>query len=172
MGHAPDYTSVYQSMADRKPNTKLRNACFAAMAIGVAAITYGILVPGTEVSFGAHEHHLRVKGAFIQNFMYFNGIAQGGFMMTVIGVTTYARWTRRFKRVHEALAWFLPISYALLLIFLAAGGIEVFPWHHQGADGLHAAGAHHKAIYFDTSFFWARQIIGLGFMTFLSIWFI
>jgi hypothetical protein len=172
MGHAPDYTPVYQSMADRKPNTKLRNACFAAMAIGVIAIAYGLFVPGTEVSFGAHENPLRVKGAFIQNFMYFNGIAQGGLMMTVIGVTTYARWTRRFKRIHEALAWFLPVSYALLLIFLALGGIEVFPWHHQGPEGLHAAGAHHKAMYFDTTFFWARQILGLGLMGFLSIWFV
>ena len=37
---------------------------------------------------------------------------------------------------------------------------------------IHAAGAHHKAAYFDTTFFWARQVIGLGLMTFLSVWFV
>ena len=136
---------------------------------------YGSFVPGTEVNFGAHENPLRVQGAFIQNFMYFNGAAQGGFLMTVIGVTTYARWTRRFKRVAEGLAMFLPVSYGLLLAFLAITfGLDAsaFPWAHQGADGLHAAGAHHKATYFGTAFFFARQIVGLGLMTWLSYSFV
>ena len=145
------------------------------IAVGIAATLYGIFVPGTEVNFGAHENPLRVQGAFIQNFMYFNGAAQGGFLMTVIGVTTYARWTRRFKRVAEGLAMFLPVSYGLLLAFLAITfgmHASAFPWAHQGADGLHAAGAHHKAAYFSTGFFFARQIIGLGLMTWLSYTFV
>lgn len=172
MGHAPDYTPVYQAMATRTPNSMVKNAAFAGIAIGLAAAAYGIFVPGTEVNFGAHENVLRVQGSFIQNFMYFNGAAQGGFMMTVIGVTCYARWTRRFKRIAEGLAMFLPVSYALLLLFLALGGINVFPWHQQGPEGLEAAGAHHKAIYFQTGFFWARQILGLGFMTLMSYLFV
>ena len=172
MSHAPDYTPVYQSVADRKPNSNLKNICFGLMAIGIAATAYGLFTPGHDVNFGAHENTLRVQGSFLQNFMYFNGAAQGGFLMTVIGVTTYARWTRRFKRVAEGLATFLPVSYGLLLLFLALGGIEVFPWHHQGHDGLAAAGAHHKAAYFDTTFFWARQVIGLGLMTFMSLRFV
>ena len=172
MSHAPDYTPVYQSVADRKPNGNLKNICFGLMAVGVAAAAYGSFVPGTEVNFGAHENPLRVQGAFIQNFMYFNGAAQGGFLMTMIGVTTYARWTRRFKRIAEGLAMFLPVSYGLLLAFLAITfGLDAsaFPWAHQGHDGLEAAGAHHKAIYFDTAFFFVRQIVGLGIMTFLSV---
>jgi len=75
MSHAPDYTPVYQSVADRKPNGNLKNICFGLMAVGVAAAAYGSFVPGTEVNFGAHENPLRVQGAFIQNFMYFNGAA-------------------------------------------------------------------------------------------------
>ena len=180
MSSAPDYTPVYQSVADRKPNGQLKNICFGLMAVGVAAIAYGLLTPGTvlpdpeglDSNFHVNENTLRVQGSFIQNFMYFNGAAQGGFLMTVIGVTTYARWTRRFKRVAEGLAMFLPVSYALLLLFLVLGGINVFPWHHQGAEGLHAAGAHHKASYFNTGFFFARQIIGLGLMTWLSYRFV
>ena len=73
------------------------------MAVGVAATAYGLFTPGHDVNFGAHENTLRVQGSFIQNFMYFNGAAQGGFLMTMIGVTTYARWTRRFKRIAEGL---------------------------------------------------------------------
>lgn len=179
MSHAPDYTPVYEAIPGRTQNSTLKNACFAAIAIGVAAAAYGIFTPGemvadpeglTDATFSTNT--LRVQGSFIQNFMYFNGAAQGGFLMTVIGVTTYARWTRRFKRVAEGLAMFLPFSFLLMLVFLALGGIEVFPWHHQGHDGLEAAGAHHKAAYFSTGFFWARQIIGLGFMTAMSYVFV
>ena len=47
MSSAPDYTPVYQSVADRKPNGQLKNICFGLMAIGVAAIAYGLLTPGT-----------------------------------------------------------------------------------------------------------------------------
>jgi hypothetical protein len=140
MSHGPDFTPVYESMANRSENKNLKMACFAGMAIGLAATAYGIFTPGEMVpdpeglkqGVEFSTNTLRVQGSFLQNFMYFNGAAQGGFLMTVIGVTTYARWTRPFKRVAEGLAMFLPVSYALLLLFLALGGIEVFPWHNQG----------------------------------------
>jgi hypothetical protein len=179
MSHGPDYTPVYESMANRSENKNLKMACFAGIAIGVAATAYGLFTEGvmvpdpeglSDATFSTNT--LRVQGSFIQNFMYFNGAAQGGFLMSVIGVTTYARWNRPFKRVAEGLAMFLPVSYALMLLFLALGGIDVFPWHHQGHAGLEAAGAHHKATYFDTGFFWARQILGLGLMTGLSYYFV
>ena len=44
--------------------------------------------------------------------------------MTVIGVTTYARWTRRFKRVAEGLAMFLPVSYGLLAFLAITFGLD------------------------------------------------
>lgn len=180
MSHGPDFTPVYESMANRSENKNLKMACFAGMAIGLVATAYGIFTPGEMVpdpeglkqGVEFSTNTLRVQGSFIQNFMYFNGAAQGGFLMTAIGITTYARWTRPFKRVAEALAMFLPVSYALLLLFLALGGIEVFPWHNQGTEGLDAAGAHHKAAYFNVTFFWARQILGLGFMTAMSYYFV
>ena len=37
MSHAPDYTPVYQSVADRKPNGNLKNICFGLIAVGIAA---------------------------------------------------------------------------------------------------------------------------------------
>ena len=52
----------------------LKNASFGLMAVGIAA-TLWYCCNRTEVNFGAHENPLRVQGAFITNFMYFNGAA-------------------------------------------------------------------------------------------------
>ena len=49
--------------------------------------------------------------------MYWNGIAIGGFIFSAIGMVTYARWHRRFKRISEAFAMFLPVTFALLMVF-------------------------------------------------------
>jgi hypothetical protein len=168
-----DYKPVYEAIPNRSMNSTVKMACFAGIVIGLAATGYGLFTEGEMVKDGAASSHtLRTQASFIQNFMYFNGAAQGGFMMTVIGVTCYARWTRRFKRIAEGLAMFLPVSFALLLLFMLTGGVEVYPWHHQGPEGLHAAGAHHKATYFQTWFFYVRQIIGVGLMTALSYYFV
>ena len=86
---------------------------------------------------------------------HWNGVAMGGFIFSAIGMITYARWHRRFKRISEAFALFLPVSFLLLLIFLLAGGINVYPWA-DNPEALHKAHAYHKEAYFDIGFFYAR----------------
>ena len=49
---------------------------------------------------------------------------------------------------------------------------SAFPWAHQGAEGLHAAGASQSNILQYRILLGARQIVGLGLMTWLSYSFV
>jgi hypothetical protein len=159
-GHAPDYTTTLSTIPERKIPSTVKNASIGGIAIGLAATAYGL--------FGGDENLVReTQGAFITNFMYWNGIAIGGFIFSAIGMVTYARWHRRFKRISESFAMFLPVSMALLLVFLLAGGIDVYPWADHNAH-LPA----HKAVYFKPAFFYARIVIGLGILAALSYVFV
>ena len=154
-GHAPDFSATLSTIPGRSLPANIRNFCFAGMAIGVATLLYGM--------FGGDANiQNETKGAFLSNFMYWNGIAIGGFIFSAVGMVTYARWHRRFKRISEALSRFLPYSLGILLVFLLMGGIEVFPWYHN-----HELPPH-KAVYFGTGFFYARVIVALGLLAGLS----
>ncbi len=159
-GPAPDYTTTLNTIPKRKIPSTVKNACIAGIAFGIAMTAYGL--------FSGDEHIVReTQGAFITNFMYWNGISIGGFIFSAIGMVTYARWQKRFKRISESLAMFLPFSMALLLVFLLAGGIDVYPWYHDPGS-LPA----HKALYFKPAFFYARIVLGLGILAGLSYLFV
>jgi hypothetical protein len=156
-GPAPDYTDTLKTIPGRTIPPMVKNLSIAGIVIGLLTLGYGLFNGDANIQ---HE----TQGAFIVNFMYFNGIALGGFVFSAISMITYARWHRRFKRISEAFAFFLPVSYILLLVFLALGGIEVYPWANEAMPP-------HKAIYFDKTFFFARQILGLGLLVAMSLYF-
>jgi hypothetical protein len=151
-GQAPDFTPTYNAIPNRKVSSTVMGLCGLGIAIGLIATVIGFT--GDEVS--VHT----AQGAFITNFMYFNGIAMGGFIFAAIGMPTYARWQKRFKRISEAFAIFMPVSCLLVFAFFALGGFDAYPWHHE-FDSLPP----HKHTYFDKGFFWARLIIGMLLMT-------
>ena len=41
-------------------------------------------------------------------------------------MVTYARWHRRFKRISEAFAMFLPVTFALLMVFFASQVVSMY----------------------------------------------
>jgi hypothetical protein len=55
----------------------------------------------------------------------------------------------------------MPVLYAALLVFLAFGGMEIFPWMHEDLPA-------HKKIYLTEPFFWWRQVGGLGLLLFFN----
>ena len=79
MGHGPDFTKAIESIPGRTVPGQVKMAAFGLMAIGLAATAYGVFTDPT-----------RTSGAFITNFMYFNGIAMGGFMLTPIAMVTHS----------------------------------------------------------------------------------
>jgi hypothetical protein len=153
--HAPDFTKAIESIPGRKVPAKVKMAAIAMIGIGIVATAYGFITSPT-----------RASGAFITNFMYFNGIAMGGFMLTPITLVTHSRWPRRVKRFSESFAFFLPVTWALFAIFALAGGVDVYPWVEEGARGELPP---HKAVYLTKGFFIARQIIGQGILMVLAL---
>lgn len=155
MGHGPDFTKAIESIPGRTVPGSVRMAALGLLAVGIAAGAYGFL---TDFE--------RAGGALITNFMYFNGIAVGGFMLTPIAIITQSRWPRRLKRFSEALGVFAPVTFLVYTVFLLAGGVNVYPWVAENAAGELLA---HKTAYLTPGFFIARQIIGQGILVVLAL---
>ena len=71
MGQHVDF-GAYVAKAPRSMPPAVKMASLALMAIGIAAATFGFFTAP-----------VRTGGAFIVNFMYWAGIAQGGMMLAV-----------------------------------------------------------------------------------------
>lgn len=141
--HGPDLSAVIAGTPRALP-ARVKTLGALGVAVGVAAAAFGFLT--------APE---RTSASFIANFLYFFGIAQGAIIFSVAQMLTQARWARPLKRIAEGFWLYLPILWGLLLVFLLAGGMHIYPWTHEEMPP-------HKAIWLQPSFFFARQFFGLG----------
>jgi hypothetical protein len=156
MGHGHvDFTKAIESIPGRTVPVQVKIIASALIVIGIVASVYAFATDPT-----------RAGGALITNFMYFNGIAIGGFMLTPITLLTHSRWPRRLKRFSEALGLFMPLMGLSYCIFLLAGGVNVYPWVAENEAGLLLA---HKTVYLQPGFFIARQIFCQSLLAFLAL---
>jgi len=150
MSHGHDYTPVMEATNQKVPMPMIL-WCSAALFAGV---------------FGAHwtfsQWSERAMANFLQNTVFWLGVAQGGFMLSVAMTLTKARWGRSLKRISEAFGLFVPVVYVGLITFLLVGGDQVFPWMHEELPS-------HKAIYLTEAFFFWRQVVGLGILMVLNL---
>lgn len=123
----------------------------------VVAIAAGI----AGAAYAAGQESDRASIAFLHNMVHWLGVAQGGFMLSIALTMSKGRWGRPFKRMAEALALTVPLLYVGLLLFLYFGGMQLYPWMHEDLPA-------HKKIYLTESFFWWRQVGGLGLLTLLN----
>ncbi len=149
MSHGPNLTPLINNTVQPVP-MRLILWCSGAIFAGI---------------FGAHwvfsQWAERAMVGFLQNTVFWLGVAQGGFMLSVAMTLTKARWGRSLKRISEAFSIMVPLLYIGLLCFLAFGGMEIFPWMHEDLPA-------HKKIYLTEPFFWWRQVLGLGLLIFLN----
>lgn len=141
--HGPDLSGVIAGTPRQMP-ARVKTLGLVGVAIGVAAAALGFL---TEPE--------RTAASFIANFLYFFGIAFGGLVFSVALMLTQGRWARPLKRISESFWIYTPILWVLLLVFLMAGGMQIYPWMHEKMPA-------HKAVYLTPGFFFARQFVGLG----------
>ncbi len=157
--HGLDFGPVLSSTPRAVPGI-VKSGGLALMAIGLISAAVGI--------FGVEGGSVRVAATFVINFLYWAGIAQGAMMFAVAFVLVKGRWGRPLKRLAEAFALMLVPMYALLIVFLLAGGLEIYEWHHW----LPGEAPPHKAAYLTSGFFIARLVIGLGLLLALDLLFI
>lgn len=99
--------------------------------------------------------------SYLVNLVFFLGIAQAGIVWSAIARTTRAtKWASSLVRYGEAMGAFLPIGYALVLVFLFAGGSQIYPWV---AEPIAA-----KAAWLNWPFFVARNAILMGLLVLMS----
>lgn len=151
--HAPDPSAVVLAQPRTIPGA-VKTGAIVGIVIGLASAGYGL----------ATHKDLAFAG-FVSNFMFWGGMAQGAFMLTVAMSLVGARWGRSLKRFAEALGVAFPVMYALLLVFFLVGGLDIYPWMHEQMPA-------HKDIYLQPGFFVMRQAVGLGLLIVLSMMFI
>ena len=114
----------------------------------------GLLLIGT-ISFIVRisgPQSQRVWQAYLINFVFWFGMASGSILFVAILNMTHARWGRPLKRLAEALAAFLPVSFVLFWA-LYWGRASLFLWLHEPVHG--------KERWLNVPFLFARDGIGI-----------
>jgi len=166
-----DLDAAILAVADRKFPAKVKTLTFAGMGLGVLGLLYGFFGMGNAAWTSA---------SIVVGLMYTLAMAQGGVLFAAILAGTQGRWGRPIKRVGEAFAFYMPIGYVLLVAFLLAGGVKLYPWHvetyaptgHISVAPHAPAAIHSKELWLTPGFFIARQVIGLGLLILLDFLFL
>jgi hypothetical protein len=106
----------------------------------------------------------RAWQAYLVNFLFWFGVAEGGVVACAAFYLTQGRWagTMHF-RLAEAWSLFVPVAFVLFW-GLYFGRTMIFPWVlHPVAD---------KAAWLNTAFLFSRDGIALAVLTILSMWLI
>ncbi len=129
--------------------------------LGMVLIVIGIAGFVLALSLGRSQ---RVWEIWLVNFLYFNGIAQGGIVCSAAFYLTQARWAgSTHYRMAEAFSLFLVVGFILFWgVFI--GRLSIFPWI------LHPSPK--QQIWLNTPFLFARDGFALLIMTVASLWFV
>ncbi len=126
----------------------------------------GMFIAG--LATGGEDSVIRTWQAFLINTVFWAGIAHAGILFSVIWQLTDAKWGRPFKRLSEACAAFLPISF-LMFVIVIFGSKVLFEWTHT--PFLHH-GVAVKAGWLNLPFFVSRNIAWLVIIYAVSWWFV
>jgi hypothetical protein len=142
--------------ASSKPIPRsLKTSLLVLFAIGVVVFVAGIFVDPK-----------RAWSAFHTNWLFFTALSQAGVTFVAVQRITTARWSRQVIRFMEGYVAFLPVAFVFYLLTLVVGRNYVFPWTHE------AYPVPEKATYFNPVFFAVRDIVILGLMVWLGIWYV
>lgn len=156
-----DVNPIIDAIPGRELPQNVKYAAYGGIGWGVFAFLYG--------GFMSDGGWAWAWGAFLVALVYTLAITQGGVMLSVILTGTWGRWGRPLKRIGEALAFFMPVVYVLLLIFLLLGN-TIYVWNPAtiipgGPVDLapHSPEAFaSKPFWLQTWFFIARQLFAVG----------
>jgi hypothetical protein len=124
------------------------------VAIGVVGFIAGVM---TETEPHAWE-------AFLVNFLFFFGVAQGGVMISGAFYLTQARWGGPGAyRLAESFYFFIPVAFVLFWV-LFFGRAELWPWITKPIA--------RNPTWLNTPFFFAREGLAILALTILDLYFI
>ena len=106
--------------------------------------------------------------AYVSNWLFFTSITMGGVVVAAATWITKARWNWPMRRVSQAMAAFLPISFVMLLPMLGLRG-DFFPWIDAMA---HDPVLQKKEAYLNIPFLVSREVVGVAIMFGLALYFV
>ena len=122
----------------------------ALVLLGLVAFLRGISGPQAQ----------RVWHAYLVNFLFWMGLANGAVLFVAALNMTQARWARPMKRLAEAFGAFLPVGL-LLFGVLYFGRNEIFPWIRDPVP--------EKTDWLNAGFLFARDGVGLLLLSALGV---
>ena len=127
----------------------LRIAIPAFILLGAAAMIGGVLVDAD-----------RAWHAYLVNWLFFTGLAQGAVMLAVVVTIAKGMWSRTIRRIALSFVAFLPIAWLLLIPMLFVAP-RIFPWITEPVAG--------KEAYLNLPFLAIRHVVLLGALFTVSI---
>jgi hypothetical protein len=106
--------------------------------------------------------------SYVSNWLFFTSITMGGVVVAAATWITKARWNWPMRRVSQAMAAFLPISFVMLLPMLGLRG-DFFPWIDAMA---HDPVLQKKEAYLNIPFLVSRNVVGIAIMFGLALYFV
>lgn len=144
---------IFQEMKAVGPRAGYGSWALASLAlILIGGAAFGIGVSGSQAE--------RAWQVFLVNYLFWSGLAFGSILISAALVITKARWGRPIKRLAEAPAAFLPLSFLLFWV-LYLGRDKLFPWIHAPLP--------QKAVWLNTGFLFARDGLALLLLTAVSL---
>ena len=148
MAHSTDAELPYRRL-DGVPR-RIMLGGLVATAVGLIALAAGLSQGGG-----------RAWQAYLFNWLFWFGIAQGAVVFSAVTVITRAVWARPVRRLALSFVAFLPIAFVLYLPLLLAGE-HIFPWTHEMYhEGLGA--------WLDERFVAVRNVVALAALVGLSL---
>ncbi|MBI4208361.1 MAG: hypothetical protein HY538_01465 [Deltaproteobacteria bacterium] len=123
--------------------------------VAVGAVAFIVGIQGASPS--------RIWTAYLVNFVYWTGIAQGAILLAVARQIVNAGWGKAIHRIAQSFSLFLPVSFLLFWI-LFFGRHELFEWVRHPVP--------EKAAWLNTPFLFLRDGLGLLLLFGLSLRFV
>lgn len=132
---------------------RLRGALLLLALVGAVAFLVGV----------ARGDAARAWGSYLVNFLFWSGLSQAGIAFLAILQVTRARWGEPLRTSAEALAAFLPVSFALALL-LPFGHGSFYRWLPEASA--------REQFWLSRPFVSARLLLGLALLHGLGLLFL
>jgi len=132
-------------------------------AIFGALVAIGVITLITGVSSSDPEVSRRAWRVFLHNWLLWAVLSNGALVLSSAMRLTNARWQGPIHRVVDSMGAYVPVSTLLYLVILA-GRHQLYAWVDRPVPG--------KEFWFAPSFAAIRDAIGLGWITFISLFYL
>jgi hypothetical protein len=129
---------------------KTRIVALLLIATGVIALIFGFI-----------SDTPRTWAVVLLNNFYFLSLALGAFFFIAVQYVTESGWSTMFKRIPEAMAFFIPVAFVVMLAMFA-GVREIYSWAEPGITSVKDALIAHKEPYLNIPFFYLRLLVLFG----------